>query len=212
MAKRSSRSSPVVTIVLIVIALAAMAFVLVRQQSKDEEPRAADNASDAEFASLLGQSEGLTYHAVYDVAGAMVPDDGSIQVEVFRDGDRVRIVQTVKDGDRELVSSVHKDADGARSCVSKKAGEWTCADVAPGSLPSLGDQVIARLERSSGLAASRGSAMTRDTRCFATDDAQACFDDRAVPVRFRAGDNEQILADVQVGDDAVSDDDFAEPT
>ena len=94
-------------------------------------------ADGRELTSIVEAAQELTYHATYRVGGEQ-PAEGSISVEVWRKGDRVRLDQELRSEDRVVRSLGFRLEGRTIGCTREGDDPWRCTAVDQPQ-PSPGD-------------------------------------------------------------------------
>lgn len=127
---RTSRVHLVVIVVLVCVGLASLgACGSDGDEGAGPSPTARPPTPEGrELTSAVEMAQDLTYHATYRIVGAQ-PTEGSISVEVWRKGNRVRLDQQLQSQDRVVRTSGFRLEGRTIGCTREDEGDWRCTAV-----------------------------------------------------------------------------------
>jgi hypothetical protein len=169
--------------------------------------------------SLVEEAQALTYHATYRIGGEQ-PEEGSISVEFWRKGDRIRLDQELRSEDRTVRSSGFRLAGQTIGCVREGEAPWRCTTVdqprpSPGVAiadPLIGGLVddLSRADLTVGTEEIDG----RQARCYKAADPsrEVCVTGEGIAVRVGTPQSRLELAELERDVEDSVFDPPAEPT
>jgi hypothetical protein len=171
--------------------------------------------------SLVEEAQVLTYHATYRVAGEQ-PAEGSISVEVWRKGDRVRLDQELRGQDRVVRTSGFRLEGRTIGCTREGEGApWRCTSVdqpRPSPGDASGDPLIGGLVREmsiTDLTVGTEEINGRQARCYKASDGsrEVCVTtEEGIAVRIATPQSRLELAELERDVDDSIFEPPAEPT
>ncbi|MEX0875644.1 MAG: hypothetical protein WD646_00855 [Actinomycetota bacterium] len=169
-----------------------------------------------ELTTLTRKGQDLTYHAVYEVAGAQ-PTGGSLEIQLWRKEGLVRQDQEIRAEGRVLRTSGFRLDNRTISCVREDDDPWRCQGVpeTTGSATPPPDPLIAAVVgelANKQVTAKDDEVGGRDARCFTIKDttqtSELCITDDGIPVRIATAQATMELTELE---DDVDDDIFDPP-
>lgn len=164
-----------------------------------------------ELLELVDRGRAGAFHARYTVLSpALGESASSAELEVWRDGDRIRQDTSVVDATGVIRTSAFGSPDGTVGCQQPPDGDWTCQRVADEAFDPSDDFVsgILGLLGASPVTVEEASVGPFEGRCYTLEAAELCLTDDGVPLRVDAGGTTYEVVEL---DDAVADSDFEPP-
>ncbi len=169
--------------------------------------------------SVVEKGQDLTYHARYRVGGAQ-PTGGSIEVQLWRKGDRIRLDQELRSAGRTVRTAGFRLEDRMINCVREGEDPWRCTQIDPSQLgggnssadPLIGG-LVAELSTTDMTITSEEVAGEK-VRCFKNEDStrQVCLTDEGIAVRIGTSEARLELVKIEREVDDKTFDLPAEPT
>jgi len=164
-----------------------------------------------ELLDLVDRGRASTFHARYTVLSpALGESASSAELEVWRDGDRIRQDTSVIEAGGVVRTSAFGSPGGTIGCQQPAGGSWACQRVADEPFDPSEDFIsgILALLGSAPVAVSDTTVGPYEGRCYELEAATLCLDDEGVPLRVDAGGTSYEVVEL---DDEVSDGDFEPP-
>lgn len=149
-----------------------------------------------ELIALIDAGQAASYAASYRTTDAS-NQLGTVQVEVWRDGDRVRQDARVQVDGREVETAAFIDGEAVRVCQRAAADPgWQCQDVDRAQVPDVDGRIRTAVtelaDRTSG--GTDATIAGQPSRCYSVidendDPVELCVTLTGVPARFVAGDS-----------------------
>ncbi len=206
------------------IVLACLAFSACSGDADDgatSSPSARPLTEDGRaLTSLVEEAQVLTYHATYRVVGEQ-PQEGSVSIEVWRKGDKVRLDQELRSEERSVRTSGFRREGQTIGCTREGEDPWRCTSVdqpRPSPGDASADPLIGGLVgelSTTDLAVSTEEIDGRQARCYkaADESREVCVTtDEGIAVRLATPQSRLELTELERDVDDSIFEPPAEPT